>query len=379
MRKFSWPSVVMACALVLGMSCASPRPRRVPPPPPRPPKTKPAPVPAPPPPAPVTELRGMWVSDTTKLDWNEATSDLQRAGFNAMYVNLASGGAALYPGSKVLPSVVSAERDPVARGIALAHQRGLAVHAKLIAFYMFKTPAWFQQKLVAAGRVMRGADGKPLLQTGTTWLCPSQPANRAMLAAAVTEMLTRYPVDGLHLDYIRFFEEPGCYCAHCRAAFELATGHRVKRWPADVLTGTQAPQFLEWKKQVITGCVHDLATLARQQRPGVKVSAAVFHDLERARHQMAQDWAAWLQRRAVDYVCTMSYTTDPHDFEMRIRRQQAWVGRDRLVIGIGSYKFKEMAPLRREIDTVRRFRAPGFVLFSYDDAAARDFLPNLNR
>ena len=40
------------------------------------------------------ELRGVWVSDTTKLDWDNATENLHRAGFNTIFVNLASGGAA---------------------------------------------------------------------------------------------------------------------------------------------------------------------------------------------------------------------------------------------------------------------------------------------
>src|SRR5882724_5369447 len=92
-----------ACLLLLGASCARPRPRPQPVPPVTPTVQRPA------------EIRAVWVSDTLRLDWDEATRQLQRAGFNTMYVNLASGGAMF--GS-----------DAVARGITLAHQRGLAVH-----------------------------------------------------------------------------------------------------------------------------------------------------------------------------------------------------------------------------------------------------------
>src|SRR5437867_6373219 len=99
MKRFA----VGICVIALGASCARSRPRTVITPPPQP---RPA----------VTELRGVWVSDTPKLDWDKATADLARNGFNAMYVNLASGGAALYPGSKVVPSV-GAPGDAVGRGI----------------------------------------------------------------------------------------------------------------------------------------------------------------------------------------------------------------------------------------------------------------------
>ena len=77
MRRFA----NAVCVIALGISCARPRPR-----PPMPPPT--------PKPKPVTELRGVWVSDSTRLDWDKATARLQRAGFNTMYVNLASAGAA---------------------------------------------------------------------------------------------------------------------------------------------------------------------------------------------------------------------------------------------------------------------------------------------
>ena len=62
------------------------------------------------------------------------------AGFNTIFANLASGGAAFYPNSHALPSVVRDITDPVARGIDLAHERGLAVDAKQIVTFMYKAP-----------------------------------------------------------------------------------------------------------------------------------------------------------------------------------------------------------------------------------------------
>ncbi|NQU11889.1 family 10 glycosylhydrolase, partial [bacterium] len=294
--------------------------------------------------------------------------------FNAMYVNFASGGAAFYP-SQVLPRAPGSKGDPLARGIQLAHQRGLAVHAKLIALFLFKGPKDFQQELLAANRVMRGPDSQPIEQAGSYWLCPSQDANRALLAAATAEMVRRYPVDGLHLDYIRFSEQPSCYCSSCRQAFERDLGQPVAGWPATAVDGPYRSRFRQWKIRLINSRVHELATLARQYRPGLTVSAAVFHSLSRAREEKAQDWQAWLERRDVDYVCTMSYTPRLADFEEMIASQHRVADHRQIVVGIGSWKLERMADLVAQIKTVRRAGAPGFVLFSYDDADARDFLP----
>jgi len=358
---------IVACILILGISCAQPRSR-----------TSAPPVPSSPAPKPVTELRGVWVSDSTRLDWNEAPARLQRAGFNTMYVNLASAGAAFYPRSKVLPSLVDGGTDEVARGIELAHRRGIAVHAKLITFFMYKSPQEFQRRMIRADRVMIGADRRPALQSGYTWLCPTQAANRDQLAVEITEILSRYRVDGLQFDYIRFFEEPTCYCDLCRAAFEHALGQRMHHWPADVMGGAYTAQFYDWRRQVINQRVYELTSLARRMRPDIKLSAAVFPDLERCRQDRAQDWGLWLQRGWLDYVCTMTYRTDLREFAELVRKQQTWAGnRAKIVPGIGSWKFERMSDLSSEIDATRQLGAPGFVLFSYDDAAARNFLPNV--
>src|SRR5213594_101347 len=107
--------IALSCLLLLAVACARPRPH------PQPAVQRP------------TEIRAVWVSDTPRLDWDEATRQLQRAGFNTMYVNLASAGALFMS-------------DAVARGIALAHQRGLQVHAKVIVMFLFKAPPEFQRQ-----------------------------------------------------------------------------------------------------------------------------------------------------------------------------------------------------------------------------------------
>lgn len=347
--------------------------------------SKPAPAPAyvpSPSPAPriarTGELRGVWVSDTTKLDWDSATENLRRAGFNTIFANLASGGAAFYPNSHALPSVVRDFSDPVARGIDLAHERGLAVDAKQIVTFMFKAPPAFQHQLLAANRVMRGPDGRPILQSGFTWLCPSVPANRALIGASVTEMVKKYPVDGVQFDYIRFSEQPCCFCENCRREFEQSIGMRVRHWPADVMEGPYAAKFNEWRQHEISEWIEDLSSRARLARPGLSVSAAVFSDLDRAKQEKAQDWKLWLDRGYVDYVCTMTYTPDVRDFETKVRKEQMWASqRNKVVVGIGSWKFDRMSQLTTQILMTRQLGAPGFVLFSYDDAATRNFLPEL--
>ena len=142
--------------------------------------------------------------------------------------------------------------------------------------------------------------------------------------------------------------------------------------------GALTDRFNEWRRQVINDCVRDLAAEARTLRPRLVLSASVFHDLARGREDRAQDWKLWLDRGYLDYVCTMTYTPDLRDFENRVRGQQRSVAnRNQVVVGIGSYKLERMNDLMAEINLTRQLGAPGFVLFSYDDSEARQFLPAL--
>lgn len=369
MNVLSRPLVVVLCVAMAGVSCARPRPKTA-----TKPRISTPSATAKPEPAKPTELRGVWVSDTARLDWQTATADLQRAGFNAMFVNFASGGAAFYP-STVLPNVSGSPTDTLGPGIALAHKRGLYVYAKFIVTFMFKAPAAFQKQLIAEGRVMRGADRQPILQSGNAWLCPSHAANRALAVDVMREILSRYRINGVQYDYIRFNENPSCFCAHCRQEFEQSIGKKLNHWPADVLTGAEVARFGQWRVQLINAWVRDLTAVVHTLRPGLPVTAAVFPEIVRAREEKGQDWKSWLDRRQVDYVCTMNYTPDLREFDERNRQTQSIAGRQRVLVGIGSWKFEQMPALLAQIDSVRRSGAPGFILFSYDDAAARDFLP----
>jgi uncharacterized lipoprotein YddW (UPF0748 family) len=139
----------------------------------------------------------------------------------------------------------------------------------------------------------------------------------------------------------------------------------------------QTERFKEWQRELISGYVAELSALARKLRPGLKVSAAVFYDLKRARQERAQDWKSWLDRGDLDYVCTMTYTPSLQEFGQRVGRQLTWANRNKLAVGIGSYKLERPSDLAGQIDLTRRLETAGFVLFSYDDAATRDFLPKL--
>ena len=169
------------------------------------------------------------------------------------------------------------------------------------------------------------------------------------MAAVVREMMERYPVAGLHLDYIRFSEQPSCYCSNCHRTFATSIGEHVASWPQSVISGPFSARYRYWRVQVINQWVQELSGIARAARPGSVVSAAVFSDLQRAKEEKSQDWKRWLERGSVDYVCPMNYTPDQQEFASLIEKQLQWASKDQLVVGIGSWKLDQMAELIGQI------------------------------
>lgn len=335
-----WGATLSICAVVsLFVSCQSSSTPTVKKSPTHPPTSTPAPrrVVA------TAEMRGVWLSDPRGQDWERVMRDLRESGFNAIFVNFATAGAAFYP-SKIVPQV--SHRDEMRLCLEAARRHGIAVHAKLICFFTYWSPQEFQKKLIREKRELREPNGKPHLQSDCIWLDASLEVNRAHVAAIAREILQRYDVDGLQMDYIRFPEI-----------------HGVARTSQSVF---------------IDDAVTRIRAELRRAQPTKPLSASVFYHLGRARNDMGQDWTTWGRRGLVDFLCPMNYTTDNGRFVEWTRAQLRELGGSAsLHAGIGGYMFKDGDALASQIALARQLTPSGFVVFAYNDDFRNKMLPRL--
>jgi len=68
-------------------------------------------------------------------------------------------------------------------------------------------------------------------------------------------------------------------------------------------------KWAEYRKGTVTELVRDVYRRAKQAKPRVRVSAAVFSSLKSA-DQVYQDWPGWLREGVVDYVLPMAYSPE---------------------------------------------------------------------
>lgn len=324
------------------------------------------------------EFRGAWVYDPRRFEPDDVVRSLKEAGFTAVFVRLSSAGAAYYP-SAVLPKAPGTDRDYAAAYAAAGRKYGLEIHAWHVCFMMHYASKSAVASAIKKGEVMRNARGQAIRPTYNVPVrTPALASNRTLEENAMVELITKYPLDGVQFDYIRYFSPGVDYSATARAAFEKTIGRKIKKWPSEVVSGPLKGRYKEWKAGLVTSLVRTVSRAVKTSNPSAKVSAAVWHSPEVGLNDYAQDWVRWIHEGYLDFVVPMNYTTSDRRLLEWIENQQQLIkGKVPLYAGIGSYMLKTSSQVNRQINVCRQAGLGGYVLYSYDEAAKDNLLSEI--
>jgi uncharacterized lipoprotein YddW (UPF0748 family) len=315
------------------------------------------------------EGRAFWNHSGTGAypgDWHRTAKELARAGFNMIVPNMLWAGRAHYA-SDVLPrsETFAQYGDQVAQCVAAAHHHGLEVHVWKVNYNLSGAPGEFVARLRREGRTQVSAAGGPI-----DWLCPSHPLNFRLELDSMLEVARKYEVDGLHFDYIRYPDGEHCYCQGCRSRFEADSGRKVINWPHDCSAGPRREEYGRWRCAQITRLVEVVSREAKQLRPGIKISAAVFGAYPSCRQSVGQDWVAWVRSGYLDFLCPMDYTESDLSFAGLVAGQLELVGaRVPVYPGIGATASRSSLTPDQVLGQIRQARglgAAGFTIFNLD-------------
>ncbi|MBI2437547.1 MAG: family 10 glycosylhydrolase [Lentisphaerae bacterium] len=324
------------------------------------------------------EFRGVW--DHTGLglypgNWSKTTRILAEAGLNAIFVNVLWPGRAHYDSKVVSPSEAAGRYgDQLKQCLDAARGPGLEVHVWKICWNLSNASDSFVAELRKAGRLQVAATGEEL-----KWLCPTHPDNVALELKAISEVITRYAVDGIHLDYVRYPDANTCFCAGCRRRFEQELGEKIRGWPTRAASGELRERYKAWRSEQMTAfvrAVHELARAAKAKP--IKVSAAVYPEYPGCISSLGQDWGRWLKEELVDFVCPMDYAVNNGVFQNLVRRQLALPRANaRVYPGLGvTAQESQLTPdqVIEQILALRAAGAGGFVLFDLNRTLEKDVL-----
>ena len=327
----------------------------------------------------VSETRGLWVVRSTLVHPDSVRAMVARAadaGFNTLLVQVRGRGDAYFSGG-IEPRAEGIQDqpdfDPLALAVREAKARGIEVHAWInvhlisSASVISRDPTHLvneRPELLAVPRELARElyDVDPasrryidrlvehaLANRSTVeglYSSPSAPEVKERVYAIATDLVERYEIDGIHLDYVRYPSQAFDYSRGATDRFgawidgritdeqRAQTAAALERNPLALVEAFPDP-WAEFQRNQITDLVERIYVGVKRRRPEVLVSAAVFPNARESSIYQYQDWEEWLRRGIVDVVAPMAYNANDGLFDEAISRAAEVGGSERVWAGVG--------------------------------------------
>jgi len=359
---------------------------------------------------PSSEIRALWIqrgSLATPAAILAAVDMAQSGKFNTLIVQVRGRGDAFYDSRYEPPPPLLANQppsfDPLALMLERAHRAGLKVHAwvnvNLISgaeppanrkHVVYLHPEWLMVPRPLAEYLSHISPRDPqYLRTLSEharahsdrvegiFISPIHKGAVEHATKVIGDIASRYDVDGIHLDYIRYPNDEFDYSADALEEFRAEITSRVsgaeRRDYASRARGRPLfytemfPQgWQEFRRARLTALLTKIRATVKSRRARAMLTAAVFPDANDAANRRFQNWGGWLEAGLLDAICPMAYTTDPALFRTQIANVESLAGKRSVWAGIGAYQLSPSATIEN-IRVARQLGAEGVVLFSYDN------------
>lgn len=295
-------------------------------------------------------IHGIWSAwGYNRGNWGELARLLHRNGYDTVFFCAAYGP--------------DADRDGLQECLDACGEYGIDVHAWVV---MWKTddPAdslW--NSLAEENRLQLSVDGDP---DAETWMCPADPENVQQMASLCLDLACEFPVNGIHLDYIRYSSDRVCFCDRCRERFSRESGNYGIDWPEDCYRGGRLhDEYDLWRSMIITEAVEAVRDSLENARRDVELSAAVLPREEEMSY-FGQQWSDWLEKGIVDFVVPMNYTQSDSELALWGRAQLRLARGAPLPCGLINYgggHVLSAAEIAAQQNTALEMGFDGYVIF----------------
>ncbi len=318
------------------------------------------------------EIRGVWIhpsyfgteKDQAIAKIRATLDEYARAGINTLIVLVKSTSGLVYYRSAIAPVDSAFKWDFFGVFLQEARSRKMTVHPW---FCVFTEGARAGEVNAHPEWLIRSTNQEP---TGV--VNPAFRDVRQYEISLMTELVRRYPVEWIHLDYVRFPCDPTevffSFDEQTRKLFEGYAGEDplgIKHKNSGNVTWNE---WIEWNAEHVTRFVRELKQALRVAKHPVKISAAVFPDAVNAKVLIGQDWGGWAKEGLVDMFCPMLYTNRNGLFEKYLRRAvDIAKGRSQVCAGIGigtAHNQNKPSGLLEQMKISRNLQADGVIFFS---------------
>lgn len=252
------------------------------------PGTAPPPPASADPPAVAREFRGLWVATVANIDWPTQPGLSQAAAIaemrtildrtqalrmNAVIVQVRAAGDALYrsslePWSRALAGTQGTDPgwDPLDAWVSEAHQRGLELHAW---FNPYRAGNLSDTSPLAVNHLARLRPDLARSAQGQLWFDPGEPDVQSHTLAVIVDVLTRYDIDGVHLDDY-FYPYP---VSGAPLPIQFPDDSSYAKYLAS--GGADMPRA-DWRRENVNTFVRRLYGEVHRLKPSVKMGISPF-------------------------------------------------------------------------------------------------------
>ncbi len=263
--------------------------------------------------------------------------ELKRANFNVVFLQTRIRGNVIYP-SKIEPwsnfvnwaPSLNPGYDPLAFAIEACHARGLECHV------------WFVTYPLGLEKIKGRPNNSPTVMRNKTlvkkfkgelYLDPGNPQTRSYLLSLVTEIVSKYDIDGFHFDYIRYPDR----------ASDFPDQDTYKKYG-------QNENIDSWRRNNINQFVYEAYDTIKSLKPWVMVSSSVLGMYQKipgntqahwtAYYSVFRDPADWLSKGKHDLIVPMMYYMD-NLFYPFVKNWQDHSFNRYVIPGIGLYRMDQ--------------------------------------
>lgn len=299
------------------------------------------------------EMRAVWLTTIHGLDWPSKPASnahdeevqkrelvrlldrLEQAGVNTIFLQVRGRGTLIYPSQyeTISPDFVSPKSkyelryDPLAFAIEESKKRGMALHAWFVVM-----PLGRDRYVNSLPRTAYARKHKPacIRHRGEWYMDPARPETAAHLRNLVKELLDKYDVSGVHLDYIRYpdqsrdFPDMAMYKGRNKGQ-SLSDWRRgnIEKIVAEIRSEIDTHDPKPLLSTAVIGTYRELNTI---EKSGWTAYADVY-----------QDPAAWGKKRLIDFVVPMMYYRG-NRFLPFVKDWIAVMDDTPIVMGLGAYR-----------------------------------------
>ncbi len=333
-----------------------------------------------------SELKGVWIRPDQKNieDVQKTLDKIKATGINNVFLETYYHGRTIFP-SKTMEAYGFEKQNPefnfdvLAAWVAEAHKRNIKVHTWFESFYVGnKSPMLNPNSILAMqptwqNRTKQKADfdgyvSHPNEHNGY-FLDPANPEVVNFVLSLISEIVNRYNVDGVNIDYVRYpniakenYNNQWGYTPYARAEFKQI--YEVD--PVDIQPKSALwDDWCAYRQDKITDYVHKASLIVRSRKK--MITAVVFPDYKVSLQTKFQDWTRWIDRRYLDAITPLILTSDDELAKSMLEEIRRKASSDAYVYPGLFAGFIESDPedLLRQIHIIRKLKLNGVILFDW--------------